>query len=181
LNNPNPISNPYAAPSATVGDVDMSGALEPAGRGTRLGAYLLDTFIAIAMIYGPFLALGGLGALQQAFASPDDPTALAGALTGAAGIGFLLGFVAWVVITIMLVVKNRQTIGKKILGIKVVRSDGSTIGIGRLFWLRNFVPGLLMAIPLVGYVVALVDPLMIFGEKRQCLHDRIADSIVVKA
>jgi uncharacterized RDD family membrane protein YckC len=34
---------------------------------------------------------------------------------------------------------------------------------------------------LVGYVYPLIDTLMIFGESRQCLHDRIADTIVVKA
>jgi hypothetical protein len=33
----------------------------------------------------------------------------------------------------------------------------------------------------VGIVYELIDALMIYGESRQCLHDRIADTIVVKA
>jgi len=73
--------------------------------------------------------------------------------------------------------RNGQTIAKKIVGIKVVRSDGSPASLGRIFWLRNVVNGLLGIIPLYG----LIDILFIFGEQRQCLHDKIADTIVVKA
>jgi hypothetical protein len=46
-----------------------------------------------------------------------------------------------------------------------------------VFWLRNFVNGLLGMIPLYG----LIEILFIFGESQQCLHDKIADTIVVKA
>ena len=44
-------------------------------------------------------------------------------------------------------------------------------------WLRNVANIALGLIPFYG----LVDPLFIFGEQRQCLHDKIADTIVVKA
>jgi uncharacterized RDD family membrane protein YckC len=63
------------------------------------------------------------------------------------------------------------------IGIKVVRSDGSKASLGRIFWLRNFVNGLLGIIPFY----QLIDILFIFGDQRQCLHDKIADTIVVKA
>ena len=56
-------------------------------------------------------------------------------------------------------------------------ADGSPASLGRLIWLRNVVNGLISIIPLYG----LVDMLFIFGESRQCLHDKIADTIVVKA
>jgi uncharacterized RDD family membrane protein YckC len=67
------------------------------------------------------------------------------------------------------------------LGIKIVRNDGSRAGLGRIFWLRMFVPGLVGAIPLVGGLFGLIDPLFIFGEEKRCLHDLIADTIVVTA
>jgi len=73
--------------------------------------------------------------------------------------------------------RNGQSIAKKMLGIKVVRSNGSPASLGRVFWLRNFVNLLLGIIPLYG----LVDALLIFGEPRQCVHDKIADTIVIKA
>ena len=36
-------------------------------------------------------------------------------------------------------------------------------------------------IPVVGWLYGLVDALMIFRDSRKCLHDNIADTIVVKA
>jgi len=36
-------------------------------------------------------------------------------------------------------------------------------------------------IPVIGYIFGLVDSLLIFGEPRQCLHDKFADTIVIKA
>ena len=77
--------------------------------------------------------------------------------------------------------KNGQTIGKKLLSIKVVRSDGSRASLARIFWLRNIVNAIPGAIPLLGNLYVLADHLFIFGEKRQCLHDKIADTIVVRA
>jgi uncharacterized RDD family membrane protein YckC len=89
----------------------------------------------------------------------------------------LVGLVAWIWLTIRNVVANGQTIAKKMLDIKVVRTDGSPVSLSRIFWLRNFVNGLLGVIPLY----SLIDVLLIFGAERQCIHDKIADTIVVKA
>ena len=41
--------------------------------------------------------------------------------------------------------------------------------------------GLLVFTPLIGGLYALIDHLWIFGEERRCLHDKIADTVVVKA
>jgi uncharacterized RDD family membrane protein YckC len=92
-----------------------------------------------------------------------------------------IGALVYIAITAYLVYKNGQTMGKKIVGIKVVRSDRSRASVARIFWLRNFVNGLPGAIPYVGNLYQLVDALFIFGESRQCIHDKIADTVVVKA
>jgi len=47
--------------------------------------------------------------------------------------------------------------------------------------LRQWVMGLLNAIPFIGNIIALVDPLMIFGDERRCLHDHIAGTKVIVA
>jgi uncharacterized RDD family membrane protein YckC len=166
-----PAINPYAPPRAAVRDVfDASVPGEPAERGTRLAAMILDGIVSGAMVYSPLLLIAAGGA-----SGAEGRTADALAV---AGIGLaLVGFVAWVWLTIRYVRQNGQTIGKKILGIKVVRADGSPISLGRIFWLRNVVNALISVIPL--YV--LVDVLFIFGESRQCLHDKLADTIVIKA
>jgi hypothetical protein len=58
-----------------------------------------------------------------------------------------------------------------------VRSDGSAVSLGRVFWLRNVLNGVISIIPLYAFV----EVLFIFSESRQCLHDKMADTIVVKA
>ena len=87
------------------------------------------------------------------------------------------GFAAWCWLNFLYVMRNGQSIAKKILGIKVVRSDGSPASLARIFWLRNVVNWFVSIIPL--YFV--IDGLFIFGESRQCVHDKIADTIVIRA
>jgi uncharacterized RDD family membrane protein YckC len=75
--------------------------------------------------------------------------------------------------------RSGQTIGKRALDIAVVRSDGSPVALSRYIFLRVAPMWLLGLIPLVGRFIGLVDPLLIFGKERRCLHDLIADTIVV--
>lgn len=89
----------------------------------------------------------------------------------------MFGFVAWLYFTVIYVLANGQTIAKKWLGIKVVRTDGSRASFARIFWLRNLLNLALSIMPLYG----IIDSLFIFNESRQCLHDKIADTVVVNA
>ena len=167
--------NPYAPPRGAVRDMPAE-SQEPAGRGVRLLAYILDSIVAGLMIYVPALivaaATGGLEQLDRPgnevdFAELGVPIFVA-----------CMGFIAWAWITLLLVARYGQTIAKRMLDIKVARSDGSQASLGRIFWLRNVVGNVLLGmIPLY----FLVDHLFIFGERRQCIHDLIADTIVVKA
>ena len=167
-------TNPYAPPQAAVQDIrEPHMASEAAGRGTRLVGVILDGIIAGALVYVP-LAVGVATSGRPLMVNAHfNGHAIAGAGMWLA----MLGFVAWVWLTILFVSRNGQSIGKKLLGIKVVRSDGSKASLGRIFWLRNVVNTLLGLLPMYG----LVDALLIFGEARQCVHDKIADTIVIKA
>jgi uncharacterized RDD family membrane protein YckC len=166
--------NPYAAPRAAVADIATTSDSEPADRIVRLAAAILDGIIIMAIIYVPLL-LGGGGSIYMSVLMGREPEV--GPAFGIWSLVAFIGCVAWIWITIVYVSRNGQTIAKKMLGIKVVRSDGSKASLGRIFWLRNFVNGLLGIIPFY----QLVDILFIFGDQRQCLHDKIADTIVVKA
>jgi len=168
--------NPYAPPRGAVRDMrdpDEVGAL--AGRGARLGAAALDGIIGMCFIYGPMLIALIIGVVMGADWQNDE--AAAATLFGFGGLGMLIGFIVWAVITWRLVARNGQSIAKKMLNIKVVRKDGSPASLGRIFWLRNVANGLLSIIPLY----QLVDMLFIFADERQCLHDKLADTIVVEA
>jgi uncharacterized RDD family membrane protein YckC len=156
-----------------------------AERGSRLAAVTIDDLIMLAIclpaIFGAVPKMSAM--MADAINGADiDPYALIWPmLTGTGALISLVGFIAWAVVTTWLVAANGQTIGKRALGIKVVRKDGSKASLGRIFWLRNvlnMVPGWL---PYVGLLYQLVDPLLIYQDSRQCLHDRIADTVVVKA
>jgi uncharacterized RDD family membrane protein YckC len=167
---PRTASNPYAPPRARVRDIAAkSTELVPAERSTRLGAAMVDSLIFSAMVYIPLL-------IGMMFLSTDDPEAVGTAMLAGMGLAFL-GFVVWTWLTLKQMSATGQSLAKKYFNIKVVRSDGSPASLGNLIWKRNGLTWILSLIP--GYGV--VELLFIFGEKRQCLHDRMADTIVVQA
>jgi len=165
------VTNPYAPPTAHVEDVvSVVERAEPAGRGVRFGAAMLDGMIFGALVYLPFFTGLITFSANRRYAS-----------TGA-GVALLLGGVGlaiWAYLTIKYIRANGQSIAKRMLGIKVVRSDGTPASLSRIFWLRNVVNGLPGFIPVLGVLYGFVDALFIFNQSRQCLHDKIADTIVV--
>lgn len=168
-NPPTNPANPYAAPAAGVADAREEEAFVKSSRGARLGATLLD---------GAFVAVP---AMVLAILVPALSRGSVGAGAGVLLVVFMLGFLAFVVVQVVLLHRHGQTLGKRLVGIRIVRADGSRAGLGRLLGLRSFVPGLIGAIPLVGPLFGLADPLFIFGQEKRCLHDLIADTIVVDA
>ena len=78
---------------------------------------------------------------------------------------------------LVLVCRTGQTMGKRRLGLKVVKLDGEPLlGLGQ-FW-RCISPTVISMVPLVG-IVAAFDAFFIFGNSRRCLHDYLAGSVVV--
>ena len=87
------------------------------------------------------------------------------------------GTLALLVTQIYLLSTTGQTIGKRLLGIRIVLKDslkngGFVVNVLK----RGLVNGLLSLIP--GYF--LVDSLFIFREDRRCIHDLIAATCVIK-
>lgn len=162
-------ANPYAAPAAAVRDMRADGDVVLASRLSRLGAALLD--YAIVLAPAVLIVIGMPGVLGDASSGTGD---------WVLGV-FGLAMVAFAVAQLVLLYTQGQTVGKKIVGIRIVRPDASRASFPRLLFLRYFAPGLIGAIPFVGIVFTLVDALFIFAEDRRTLHDRIADTIVVNA
>ena len=164
-------SNPYAPERSTAYDQSAE-EQELAGRGARLLAWFVDGVIASLMIWLPALIVAAATGVFTQPSSQFDFSLLTLPLFLCA-----LGFIAWAWITLLLVARYGQTMAKRLLEIRVVRSDGSQASLGRIFWLRNVVNGLLSMIPLYTFI----DSLFIFSERRQTIHDLIADTIVVRA
>jgi uncharacterized RDD family membrane protein YckC len=164
--------NPYAAPSATVAQAVELRGNEKAGRGVRLGAYLIDALL--------YFVCWGPGYLQLALATEDVPVEYGPLGTSISILGLAAGL-ALFAFNLWLLHTQGQTVAKRWLGIRIVRTDGTRAALGRLFWLRSFLPAILAAIPCLGSIFSLVDALMIFGDDKRCLHDKMADTIVVRA
>jgi uncharacterized RDD family membrane protein YckC len=156
-----------------------------AERGARLLAATLDELILLAislpMIFGAVPAMVALVGGTADLESFDTASILSTLLRGPGTIITVLALIAWCIITAWLVAANGQSIGKRMVGIKVVRTDGSRASFARIFLLRNVLNGLPNLLPYVGWLYQLIDPLLIYQESRQCLHDKLADTIVVRA
>jgi uncharacterized RDD family membrane protein YckC len=164
--------NPYAPPTAGAeyGGPGL-GAEGPdhilAGRGTRLAAVMIDTAVMLGVALPGGLLLGiGVG-------SESDALAIAG--------GCLLGLciLGLAIYQIYLISTTGQSLAKKWMGIRIIKVDGSPCGFVHGVLLRSWVMALIGNIPLVGPIASLVDPLLIFGDERRCLHDMIAGTKVV--
>ncbi len=168
----------YAPPTANVADVADPHALTLASRGRRLfGVFLDGVVVAIPlMLFGIVLgATGGAAWFAQHFGpakgSPFSQRPLASLL----GVGLFL------LINGYLLVDRGQTVGKAALGMRIVRRDGSKASGVRILGLRYGVGYVLGMIPVVNILYWLADVLLIFRISRRCLHDEIADTVVVRA
>lgn len=164
------INDRYAAPQARVQDVgseSQPGELVLADRGVRFVASLVDGLIVMALFWVISLA------------TPWDLFEPDAGITAMVGLG-LIGIGTWAAVHGYLLATRSQTIGKMLFKIKIVRTDGSQASAVRMIGLRYMLPTLINFIPFLGNVFALVNALFIFRESRKCLHDDIADTIVVK-
>jgi uncharacterized RDD family membrane protein YckC len=173
-------SNPYAPPKAEVADHRNGDAqMQLAGRGARFGAAVLDTLGSALTVLPLFIGIN-FEALATAATANDSAGMFAAFSMLGLGIFAVVGLI-WLGANVYLVATNAQTVGKRLIGIKVVCTDGTRAGFARIFWLRNVVNLLPSLIPIVGNFYGLIDSLCIFHESRRCIHDRIAGTIVVDA
>jgi len=172
-------NNRFTPPKAELADpLPAPGAPVLAGRGTRLGAVLLDGIVGSIITFGAMFATGHN--YFSEIAVNEDPTSMS-AVFAIMFHSFAPGWVVLLAIQGWFLHSYGGTIGKKLLGIRIVRSDGSRAGFVRLFFVRAGIITVLSMVPLLGGLLALVDMVLIFRDSRQCLHDNIADTIVVTA
>jgi uncharacterized RDD family membrane protein YckC len=165
-----PEANRFAPPAAHVEDVESAASGQLAGRGIRLIAVIVDSLLAGVVFYllAQFTPYNAFDPKEQS-------------LWVVFGQNMLIGFAAFLLLHGWLLHVRGQTIGKALFRIKIVRSDGSKASLLRLAGLRYFASSLLALVPVVGWIYALADALLIFRDSRKCLHDNIADTIVIRA
>ena len=165
LQRPEPAS-PYAPPTASVDDVRapvMDAEVAYMGFLRRLAALLMDSLVMI-----PILLVAAM------FFSPTDL-----ATTGAASLTWQ-GVVttAWVAyLGLMQARPAGATLGKMVVSIKLVRSNGETVSLVRALLRALFLQVFSLITFGLGYLIlAIIIP---FTARKQSLHDMLFDTVVV--
>jgi uncharacterized RDD family membrane protein YckC len=168
---PPPVYGPYPSYADYRPATDAMMVL--ASRGSRLAASLLDSACFVVPVLVCVLLFVFIG---QALGAGND--ALPVILFTVLGLVVL----AILLIQLSLLSMNGQTIGKRWLGIRIVKVEtGENGGFKTNALLRSIVPGLIGGIPIVGPLFRLADIFFIFREDQRCLHDLIAGTCVIKA
>jgi uncharacterized RDD family membrane protein YckC len=142
--------------------------LSLAGLGTRALAYLVDLALLFAVALVAYFAF--------TFAVPDVLAAATGLSSLARVAGLLAIFsVLWIYWTATEIFWNGQTVGKRLLRIRVVRRDGSPVGVleSAIRNLLRFVDFLPLCYPL-GLFTMLVDP------QHRRIGDLVAGTVLVR-
>lgn len=144
-----------------------------ASPGRRLLAAVVDTSLLLALYPGlPVVVL--LATTPIMSVEGPDPTLAMGvaAVSLLAVIG--LSIVQWRGLAL-----HGQTLGKRWVGVRVVRPDGGPAGFQRAVVLRLWVWRLITGVPIVGLLVAIVDlAALLASPDGRTLHDRLADTVV---
>lgn len=177
-------TNPYAPPTATVADVNDHAGTYPrlAERRTRLGASMIDGLVMLLLLPPAMLAGMVLGDWSgTADATPPAILVWAEAHPVVSQIIWgIAGLLAFFAVNGYWLHTRGQSVGKRLLGIRIVRSSGERATLSRIIFARYLPTQAVGMVPVIGMLYALIDILFIFRDSRQCLHDTIADTIVVK-
>lgn len=164
---------------------------------SRIGATLIDNVISYVMFVIVSLPFGVANTLIQLGSSGNEDFSNLTDLQSLANVGTnlvagLLSIVAWIVVFIVvpIYVWRGQTLGKKLLNIKIVKLSGEQVEQADILK-RYSIPLVLNSFALVPFlcifacvlpIIALVNLFMLFSdEKRQTLLDKIAGTLVVES
>ncbi|MCA9187238.1 MAG: RDD family protein [Pirellulaceae bacterium] len=163
-----PTVNPYQTPDGHAAfeaqrcaELGMS---IPATRGARFTGALIDGMVRLVA------AAPGLY-MYVAFAESDEQLSMAGMLILMIATT-MVSAINWILVT-----SSGQTIGKKIVGTRIVsQQDEALPGFLRGVVLRMWVPGFINQ---VCGLFSIVDALYIFKDDRRCVHDLMANTKVI--
>ena len=165
----------YETPATTSEEPGTPDGPELAGRGVRLGAYLVDSLI-LAIVFLVVVASGFWMTFDDIIQMGTLPS-----MNDALQVTMLF-IVVFMVINGYLLVMRGQTVGKLMLGIRIVDSaTGGKVSAAKVLGLRYIVFFGLQIIPVPGIreLVSLFDAVFIFRDDRRCLHDLLAGTKVV--
>ena len=176
--------NPYESPQ-TVEELEALNYFENeppgphnyASRWKRLFGALIDGILAIILILTIDLIVEGGNSLVLSWMDSDfEESSWLDRYEG-----MILGYVAYAAMQFHFWRTRGQSIGKMLVGTRIVTLDGNQARIGRISIMREGVMYFLTYIPIIGNFISLIDLLMIFRGGRNTLRDDIAITRVIRA
>ena len=164
-------NNPYQSPAADAQNPPSRDNPVLASRWHRFFGALIDGLVQGAII-APIVFFSGTWADMMANNGALDLTATL--------VWFIVGEVIFLALQGWLLFNRQQTIGKWLLGMKIIGMEQLDVPPGKLYGLRYLLFHVLAQVPGINLVM-LVDPLLIFRSDRRCLHDLLAGTQVLQA
>ena len=138
---------------------------------SRLMAFLVDAVLSMAIGFPIIFVTGGFAKLQ-----PGGPEY---SLVYNLFI-IIVGIFIFILLHGKLLKTKGQTIGKKLLGIKIADMDGNTATIEKHILSRYAFSMFAPQIPMIGYPIGFIDMLLIFTKSKRTLHDYVGKTVVIK-
>jgi len=174
--------NPYTAPATDPqNSAQLGGAPGPhnyASLGERFLGKLIDglimlpvQFVLIMLLGSMFVrntAVGGVAAFTGGFS-----------IIGNIVLGLLI-MVCYIAIQWTFWKGSSQSIGKKVMKTQVVNLDGTPAAVETIAFKRYALMTIISLVPFIGPLVMFVGILLIFRADRNCLHDDLAKTRVIK-
>lgn len=163
--------NPYAAPISDAAPSWEMGLDDHilASPWARLGAAILDAVVMMVVMLPAIFLLVDFEMFDPANGVWDFYSKV--------GLPMLLvAAVQW-----YLIATSGQSIGKKVVGLKIIKTDGSDVNFVSGVILRSWIPAVIGWVPFVGSIFGLVDALFIFSSDHRTIHDLIAGTKVISA
>jgi len=146
-------------------------APELASRWSRLGAAIIDGLIIMAVLLPVILITGGFAGMAEG----AQPGLIYSLFITLLGVGVFILFNGKLLRT------EGKTIGKRVMGIKIVTLDDQLPDVKQHLVKRYAVYFLLGQIPFIGQLLSLLNILLIFGKESRCGHDMVAGTRVIVA
>ena len=180
--------NPYTPPVNQVEAPPVQSAVPGLHNYASLGQRFLGKLIDVLIMIPLGLVIG----VGYALVSPPTKVIVVEKTSdlfsmGATGYGYgetlllaVLGIAAYIGIQWTFWASTGQSIGKKVMKTQVVNLDGSQATAKTIAFKRYAIMGLIGNVPVAGMLVSLIGVLLIFRRDRNCLHDDIAKTRVIK-
>ena len=175
-----PAINPYAPPTSSIDPPTALGDpyADLASRWRRLGGSLLDAVFQSLMAIPAYLSISWSAVVQAQQVDPDP--LIIYKMSGTAGIVAAALGLAMYIVQWTLIARRGQSLGKILVGTRIVMLDGSHAPFVRSVALRSWPVFLAAFIPVIGPWLTTLDVLFIFRKDKRCLHDLLAGTKVVR-